>query len=102
MSFIHILCDRIRSRLLREQGRINEEIGAYPAPIAGCDQQFNHLLAQRAAIKGELTRLAVIEGASLPAEETMRSIREFIQASACLDAETKTDLSRAIPKRADP
>ena len=30
--------------------KIKAEIAAYPAPIAGCDAQFNHLLAERAAL----------------------------------------------------
>jgi hypothetical protein len=30
-----------------ELQRIKEEIAGYPAPIAGCDAQFNHLLAER-------------------------------------------------------
>ena len=101
MSFINILYDRIRSLLLGEQRRINEAIGTYPAPIAGCDQQFNHLLAQKTAIKGELTRLAALEGESLPAEETIRSIAEFIQASAGLDPEPKAALNAALREQAD-
>jgi hypothetical protein len=39
MSFMEDLGVQIRGYLQREQTRINEEIGQYPAPIAGCDQQ---------------------------------------------------------------
>jgi len=101
-TFIDTLATTIRRGLQRERMRIDEEIGSYPAPIAGCDQQFNHLLAQKTAIRGELTRLAALEGESLPAEETIRIIAELIQASACLDAETKAALSSSIQERADP
>ena len=30
--------------------RIKDEIADYPGPIAGCDAQFNHLLAERQRI----------------------------------------------------
>lgn len=36
-----------RAALEAARARIGAEIAAYPAPIAGCDAQFNHLLAQR-------------------------------------------------------
>jgi len=36
-----------RSDLEAELTRIKDEIAAYPGPIAGCDAQFNHLLAER-------------------------------------------------------
>ena len=98
--FIGTLAATIRRRLQSERMRIDEEIGSYPAPIAGCDQQFNHLLAQRTALKGELTRLAALEGQSLSAEETIRSVAEFIQASAGLDPETKAALSAALREHA--
>lgn len=33
-----------------ELQRIKMEIAEYPGPIAGCDAQFNHLLAERQRI----------------------------------------------------
>ncbi|ADZ69515.1 hypothetical protein [Polymorphum gilvum] len=36
---------------------VNEEISAYPAPIAGCDQQFNQLLSERHRITRALQEL---------------------------------------------
>jgi len=33
------------------------EIAAYPAPISGCDAQFNHLLAQRQRIANAIAAL---------------------------------------------
>jgi hypothetical protein len=40
-----------------EKQRLYEEIRNYPTPIAGCDQQFNHLLEQQARVASELSRL---------------------------------------------
>ncbi len=88
MSFIEDLGDQIREHLERDQTRINEEIGHYPAPIAGCDQQAR-LLAKRAALKEELVRLAALGKGTLAIGDAARSLAEFIRISTCLDAETK-------------
>ncbi|NNK78568.1 MAG: hypothetical protein HKP40_07635 [Litoreibacter sp.] len=42
--------DAARDALLRARACVREEIRDYPSPIAGCDAQFNHLLAQRQRI----------------------------------------------------
>ncbi len=47
-----------KEQLLRKKAQIQAEINNYPGPIAGCDQQFNHLLAQRAEIRKALQTLA--------------------------------------------
>ena len=47
-----------RARLEAERKRIQAEISAYPAPIAGCDEQFNYLLERRSQVRRELARLA--------------------------------------------
>ncbi|MCZ0940796.1 MAG: hypothetical protein OXJ55_19280 [Caldilineaceae bacterium] len=46
-----------RARLEAERERIREEISSYPAPIAGCDEQFNYLLERRQQVRRELARL---------------------------------------------
>ncbi len=46
-----------RARLEAERRRIQEEISRYPAPIAGCDEQFNYLLERRSQVRRELARL---------------------------------------------
>lgn len=46
-----------RARLEAERERIREEISRYPAPIAGCDEQFNYLLERRQRVRRELARL---------------------------------------------
>lgn len=48
------MTDDERSRLLDEKAAIAEEIRGYPAPIAGCDAQFNHLLERRREIEHAL------------------------------------------------
>lgn len=39
--------------------KIAAEISEYPTPIAGCDAQFNHLLAQRQKVNAALEALTV-------------------------------------------
>lgn len=46
-----------RDRLEAERKRIQAEISSYPAPIAGCDEQFNYLLERRSQVQRELARL---------------------------------------------
>ena len=49
--------EEVRAALETRRDALNEEISAYPAPIPGCDAQFNHLLEERARINQELRRL---------------------------------------------
>ncbi len=49
-----------RTELKRARALIQTEISAYPAPIAGCDVQFNHLLAARQQV---LTALCALDEA---------------------------------------
>lgn len=52
--------DDLRDReafLATEKQRLYQEIRNYPTPIAGCDQQFNYLLEQQAAVVAELRRI---------------------------------------------
>ncbi|MFK7755085.1 MAG: hypothetical protein AB8B51_21375 [Sedimentitalea sp.] len=46
-----------RSELRLAKTVLNAEISAYPTPIAGCDVQFNHLLAQRQKVQTALQSL---------------------------------------------
>lgn len=47
----------VQDRLEAQRAALNQEIAAYPGPIAGCDAQFNHLLEQRAGLNAQLGRL---------------------------------------------
>ena len=48
-----------RAALLEEKAQIQAEINSYPGPIAGCDQQFNHLLERRADVRKKLRELTL-------------------------------------------
>ncbi len=44
---------------LESAGRqIDDEIRGYPAPVAGCDAQYNHLLAERRRVRDALYALS--------------------------------------------
>ena len=43
--------------LLAARALLIDEISSYPAPIAGCDAQFNHLLAERQRVVNALSAL---------------------------------------------
>ena len=72
---------RIRGLLERYRQRIIEEIGNYPQPIAGCDEQFSHLLEQQTAIHEELCRLQ--ENGELRC--SMSRLNEFVRSSRFVD-----------------
>lgn len=46
-----------RDALLKRKAEVQAEINSYPSPIAGCDQQFNHLLEMRAEIRKQLQKV---------------------------------------------
>jgi hypothetical protein len=46
-----------RDAIQAERRRVVREISAYPGPIAGCDEQFNHLLDIRARLERALAEL---------------------------------------------
>jgi len=46
-----------REAIRAECRRVAGEISAYPGPIAGCDEQFNHLLDIRGRLERALAEL---------------------------------------------
>jgi len=46
-----------KAELLTAKKLLNAEISAYPAPIAGCDAQFNHLIGERQKVLDALRTL---------------------------------------------
>ena len=46
-----------RAELRVAKQLLTEEISEYPTPIAGCDVQFNHLLAERQRVQAALQSL---------------------------------------------
>lgn len=52
--------DHVRAavrELERAKKALDREIAAYPAPVAGCDAQFNHLLSEQTRVGGALAAL---------------------------------------------
>jgi hypothetical protein len=76
---------RIRVDLENQRDRINHEIGLYPTPIAGCDQQFNYLLEQRARISAECRQLKEAENQSLSGEDPLKVLDDFIRSSHTIE-----------------
>lgn len=58
----NVIWDDIKGSLEARLKSVNAEIAAYPAPIPGCDAQFNHLLEERGGLARELTRLVEARG----------------------------------------
>ena len=76
------------------------EIRNYPAPIAACDQQFNHLLEQRDRIAEALSRLASMRlASSAPTEADVKVLMEFIKASGGIAHELKPQLVQFLYRR---
>ncbi len=48
-----------RKELQAARSRLIDEISNYPTPIAGCDEQFNHLLSERNKVVAALRALEV-------------------------------------------
>jgi hypothetical protein len=48
---------RARAALADAAAVLDAEIRAYPTPVAGCDAQYNHLLAERQRIRRALDAL---------------------------------------------
>ena len=51
-----------RARLARRLRELNEEIRAYPQPIARCDAQLGGLVEERSRLHEELERLGPADG----------------------------------------
>ena len=60
-SLLESILNAIRGCLVKRRAWIVGEMGRYPRPIPGCDQQFNHLLEQQAQIVTELHRIRATE-----------------------------------------
>lgn len=48
---------RAEAALAEARAHVCREIARYPAPVAGCDAQFNHLLAERRRLTNALNAL---------------------------------------------
>lgn len=93
---VRVLRDRIKDLLDRERQRIRGEIRAYPTPIPRCDQQFNHLIDRRERLSAELARLEDATAPGAAASDAGEDLLAFIDASRCLDDESKQGLKVAL------
>lgn len=59
MTYADHICDA-RASLEAARRLLQAEISAYPAPISGCDAQFNRLLADRQQIRDALAALEAL------------------------------------------
>lgn len=98
MKLGHATWDAVKRYLEERRRPVEEEIRRYPAPIAGCDAQFNYLLEQRAILSRELVRLdAAAMAAGAHAESEGEAVEAFLHSSACIDAETAEQLRTGSP-----
>jgi hypothetical protein len=81
--------EKIRGHLEDNRHRVREEIKNYPRPVPACDQQFNHLLEERAGISQELAWTAELSMATPEHEDAIRLVEEFIRSSRYMDEEAK-------------
>ena len=83
------IVSEIRASLEKRRLWIVGEMGQYPRPIPGCDQQFNHLLAERDRIAAELVQLEAIARSDSVRSDPVEGIDAFLGSSTCLDARAK-------------
>ncbi len=73
----------VRDGLEARRRELRERINAYPPPIPACDAQFNHLLAQRQALAGELRALDALRPVLTTRGEA--ALAAFLRASRFAD-----------------
>mgnify|MGYP000377364123 CR=1 FL=1 len=62
-----------RTELAIARQLLQDEISTYPAPIAGCDVQFNHLLAERQKVLAAIQSLDEIVFVPTPRTPTQHA-----------------------------
>ena len=90
------ICDEIGDVLERKRLKLAEDIVKYPTPIPACDADFNHMLAERARIEADLTRLESLRAPAVPGAELTGLIAEFAALSPDLDASVKRRIKSAL------
>lgn len=98
INIVESAWNRIRVDLENQRDRINHEIGLYPTPIAGCDQQFNYLLEQRAGISAECRRLNEAQNQSLGARDPLNVLDDFIRSSNYIEQAVGSAIRRFTAK----
>ena len=90
------ICGEIRDILERKRLKLAEDIVKYPTPIPACDADFNHMLAERARIEAELTRLESLSAPAVAGAEKTGLIAEFAALSPDLDAAARRRIKSAL------
>ena len=85
--------EAIRLDLTETKMALYEEISSYPAPVAGCDQQFNYLLERRTGIQKEMVRLNRYVEESGTSD---KAVEEFVASSVYINGDTKELLLRRL------
>lgn len=57
MEQVALPTDRARVALMMARTELDQEIHDYPAPVSGCDAQYNFLLAERRRVHAALEAL---------------------------------------------
>ncbi len=88
MDGIERVLDEIEGHLAARKAAIKLALHNYPAPITGCDAQYNHLAEARQDIARDLHRLEALRRQALSGE----ALAAFA-ASSHLDDTVKQDLA---------
>jgi hypothetical protein len=75
----------VRAELEGAWARLSEEIRNYPRPIPACDEQFNHLLEQRARLARDMDGLEEASGQGLGGAGALERAEAFIRSTSYLD-----------------
>ncbi|MEM7533729.1 MAG: hypothetical protein AAF639_16210 [Chloroflexota bacterium] len=82
----------IQQTLTEQKASVVAEIRSYPPPIAGCDVQFNHLLAQRTGLIREIRRFDALIKPFLNRQHTDFElgplVHQFVMESAYLNRDS--------------
>ncbi len=92
IELVRSIWAEIKVLLESEKKRIYDEIRTYPPPIAGCDQQYNHLLDERTRISQELKRVHEDSEKSLMHPDATLLIDEFVKTSSFIGDEKKQEI----------
>ena len=86
------IAELIQRRLEAVRESISRELCAIPAPVPGCDVNFNRLLEDRSKVVDELQRLTRL-ARQAPSASTLVA---FAQASAWIDQSTRERISAIV------
>ena len=86
------VCTALCEKLEMARDAVLRELRDYPRPIAGCDQQFNHLLATRDAMARDMGRIRDLAASTSPTLELRRQIDDYIRSCSWIDNAARDSL----------